>query len=518
MTTTLQRQQISEPQPQSEMGRKLCETFPYLWQAILSPNETPAQWQTITKYPLRPRVLWRYWQDPAQLVGVRFDHTTRYGMLDIDRHSPYHPAQDTTALPLIRTALETIGIARSLLIRSSFSGGLHLYLPLPEAVPTFGLALALKQCLEAQGFVVAQGKLEIFPNCKAYAKPGTYIEYNAHRLPLQPASGSCLLDADGNPHSEDLEPFFQQWDTASAGQDMEELQHAIATARTNRKARSYRKTIVTEWQQDLKDEIQEGWTGHGQTNHLLKTIACYGVVFAALEGDALTDYVERTAIASPGYTQWCQHQHEIRLRSQVWARAAENYYWKIGDMPKRSGNFPVEASNNIIPFNTAKSEDARNRIREVVQRLDALGTLPETITARVNAIVAQGISSKTLYRHLDLWHPEHLFQDQSKIPGCETVSAISRLDSDLSDDPPNPPEDKEFYTLDDFMKGKALTGCFSLSPSSNSDQHPPRLAVTESVTLFPDENSLQPPLIETLGNLTGTSPGFPQVNATPRQG
>ncbi|MBL1178135.1 hypothetical protein [Pantanalinema sp. GBBB05] len=57
------------------------------------------------------------------------------------------------------------------------------------------------------------------------------------------------------------------------------------------------------WKQDLEREMAEGWTGYGQTDHLLKTIACYGVVFQGLTGTALVDYVEQTAIASAGYAE-----------------------------------------------------------------------------------------------------------------------------------------------------------------------------------------------------------------------
>ncbi len=102
--------------------------------------------------------------------------------IDIDRDSPHHPGQTPSALATLRLALETIGLYRTVLIRSSHSEGLHLYIPLPAAVPTFGLACALKQCLEAQGFTLAPGQFEIFPNCKSYAIPGSYTEYNAHRL------------------------------------------------------------------------------------------------------------------------------------------------------------------------------------------------------------------------------------------------------------------------------------------------------------------------------------------------
>ena len=48
-----------EPLPLDPLGKRLCETFSYLWQPIIGVNDLDPQWQTITKYPMRPRVLWR---------------------------------------------------------------------------------------------------------------------------------------------------------------------------------------------------------------------------------------------------------------------------------------------------------------------------------------------------------------------------------------------------------------------------------------------------------------------------
>jgi hypothetical protein len=484
---------LNEPLPADPIGKRLCTTFPYRWQPIIAINEPDPEWKTITKYPLRPRSLWAQWQDAAQLVGLRFDDTTAYGLIDIDIDSPYHPSQGTDALFLIRAALETIGIYRTILISSSFSGGFHLYLPLPEQVPTFGLAIALKQCLEAQGLQLGQGKLETFPNAKAYAKPGTFIEYNAHRLPLQPASGSYLLDDDHNPISADLTQFFQQWDIASAGQDIDELHQAIATAKTNRSTRSKQKPIVAEWQRDLETELTDGWTDHGQTNHLLKTIACYGVVFKGLEGDTLADYVHQTAIALPGYAQWCRHQHEIELRSRVWANAAANYYWKLGDPAKREGNFH-EPVNNIVSFNTARSDDAQQRIRATVDRLTTAGTLPATTTARAQAIAQDGISLRTLYRYLNLWHPDYFpahtdTNDQMKIVEPEPVLAISEARSQSPPDLPEPIPSKEFYTYSKMMKGKIPQSLSVNLPILDADKAP---AASPAPTFFTPDFWLSP--------------------------
>lgn len=177
-----------DPLPGDALGKRLCEIFGrYLWCAIEAPLPDDAAakpiWNTIRGYPLRPRVLWKLWQDAQSLVGVRFTHDTYYALIDIDAGSEHcHPA----AIATIRAALETIGITRTLLLRSSWSGGLHLYIPLPEPVGTFNLAVALKECLKAQGFVLEAGQLEIFPNVKRWgnAAANDFSEYNGHRLPL----------------------------------------------------------------------------------------------------------------------------------------------------------------------------------------------------------------------------------------------------------------------------------------------------------------------------------------------
>lgn len=427
------QRRLPEPLPKDPQGKRLCELFDYLWYPIVAvvPENAQAkpQWQTLTRYPMRPRTLWNQWQDANQLVGVRFGHQTQYALIDLDAQSQY---RSPDAIHAISQALETIGICRVILIQSSWSGGIHLYLPLPEALPTFDLALAVKRCLEVQGFEVAPGQLEVFPNVKSWGNPakGQYIQYNAHRLPLQPGTGSFLLDDDLQPIGTDLARFFQQWDNATQQQDLTVLQLALSQARANHKGNYQSPTaskVVDAWKQDLEREMAEGWTGYGQTNHLLKTIACYGVVFQGLTGTALVDYVEQTAIASAGYAEWCRHQAEIRQRSQEWAKAAEGYYWILGTDGEREGN--VHAANNIVPMrrnrrNKERSLDAQTRIQQAVNVLAAQGQLPDDPGQRSDAIVITARCSKqTLYKYQELWHPK--YDEQNLDTSLVLVTAIA---------------------------------------------------------------------------------------------
>jgi len=433
-----------EPLPAEALGARLCQIFSYAWNAIVAPNEAPtdATWTTITQYPLKPRVLWRLYQDPGYLVGVRFDVTTQYALIDIDCHSPYHPQQSANGIDQIRRALETIGICRTFCTRSSWSGGIHLWVPLDASVPSFWLATALKACLESHGLELAQGTLETFPNCKAYARPGEFSDYQGHRLPLQPASGAALLSGDLHVVAGGLADFFRQWDWAASRQDLGLLTEAIALAKTLRRHRRYRSgsAIATEWQHDLETEMGEGWTGYGQTNNLLKTVACYGVVFAAQGGEQLEQYVLDTIEKLPGYFQWCRHQHEIKARVHAWAKMAEGYYWALGTPSTREQTFQQVsqiAANNITTFgngNQRRAAEARNRIQQAVETLTTAATLPTGVRDRMAALsLAAKCSNQTLNKHKALWHPDY---SSTQKPGEDgNANRNGRVPSDVPLDP-----------------------------------------------------------------------------------
>ena len=184
---------------------------------------------------------------------------------------------------------------------------------------------------------------------------------------------------------------------------MAELNSALLIARQNRLTKPRRRlNNVEAWRQDLEIFIAEGWSGPHQTNHLLKQIGCYGVVFKELSGDALVKYIHETATTAPGYAQWCGHQHQIELRSRSWAKAVEKYYWPLGTHAKPR---PVD---NVVPFNERRSKTAQEEIQTAIAILEDGNRLPEAITARAQAISAlAGTSLGTLYRHKELWHPEH---------------------------------------------------------------------------------------------------------------
>ena len=440
-----QTQQFAALAPADSLGARFCKYFSHPWGFIVAPTPPPGektQWATETAFPLQPRNLWQWHQSPDTLIGLRFGSETRYCAIDIDKASPYHPKTNYSAYMDVRAALEEIGLCRPLVVQSSWSGGLHLYYFLSQPLPTFDLACVIKFALEDVDLCLRQGELEAFPNVKAFSKHEP-TNYNALRLPLQ--DGSYLLDDELQPLSNGVAYFLNAADVAAAHQDTSVLQESIAAAKKRHKIKFLPKSSSNgeAWKRHLEERISQGWTGAGQTNNLIHDFVAYGIVFQSLADTALIDFVETAAIAAPGYQQYCNHKHEIRSRVQDWVRCCEatNYYTPYCSYPERKGRLYKENSNrsrpqnNVVDFplnraNESRAAQTQERIRQVIQELEASDKLPAGVRARAAAIVATaqvvtgtGISQSTLYKpaYLLLWHPEHLKQGVTAL--LEPVSA-----------------------------------------------------------------------------------------------
>ena len=215
---------------------------------IVATNLDTPNWKTRKDRDLCIGEFVREYLDIERLIGVNFGKTTKYALIDLDYGSQYHPSYDRDRYKDILHALESIGLTRYIVIQSSHSRGLHIYLPLPKAVSTFQLAAAIRVTLTNAGFEIKNGQLEIFPNTKRFAySPGDHSSYHPHRLPLQPDSGSWLMEDDGlspQPISDSIEAqigeFLNQWQLAAEGQDLELLNRKLPQLSERYKANKYK--------------------------------------------------------------------------------------------------------------------------------------------------------------------------------------------------------------------------------------------------------------------------------------
>ncbi|ACB54628.1 hypothetical protein cce_5282 (plasmid) [Crocosphaera subtropica ATCC 51142] len=404
--------------PSTVTGQRLTQYYHHGWDFIL---EIDDKWTTINIYPLSPREIWDKHQDPQITIGLRFGSTTRHITIDIDRNSPYHPFNDPDAIKTITEALESIGLCRHVLIQSSDSQGIHLIFALPEPLHTFKTACLVKATLEAAQLEIKTGQLEIFPNPKRYAKNGKKSCYNGVRLPLQPNSGSYLLDQDLNIISDSVEDFLDQMDWAAEGQDIETFSSRLDVAYQEFKAqRSWQKAYYSPtaiaWKQALEKLLELGWTGHHQTNYLLTKFVAYHIVFKELTGAKLRAAVIEEVINAPGYNQWCRHQHEIeqRIEEICYYTERNEYYLPYCNYPNRSSNY--NQTYNKSMDKTPRTLDIEKRITETVAHLEANGELPQKVVERRQAIIkiakekyGTGFSNRTLSqkKYLALWHPKY---------------------------------------------------------------------------------------------------------------
>ena len=367
-------------------------------------------WRTETRYGIRPNVLIDRFNDAAELIGLSFGTTTRYVCGDIDITSSIHPEVNEEGFKAWLGALEEIGLVRPVIVRSSYSGGLNVYFFFEEEIGTFNLACAFEGIAKDSGFKVASGELELFPNTKAYNK-----HYKGLKLPLQPMTGSWVLDDDYQPFTDDLDTFLRIANTTAQSQDMGLLKAACKKygnqLRLKRCSRG--KNSLRKFEADLMRAIQRGFTGFGQTNSLLLDIGCYGVVFCGLDEsrgvEALASYIESTIKNLEGYETYCNHQHEIKRRCREVAKSSQAYYWSVGSDRKRNGSF-VDNFNKFMADvdngNDAKAANAVQRIEEAIAFIKKASLpIPKTASDFVTLIIntseslfGVGVGKATLYK------------------------------------------------------------------------------------------------------------------------
>jgi hypothetical protein len=420
------RRPLGAALPLSEAGQRLTELFPNGWDWIHADppsHDRKPEWETIKNYPLSPIEQWSHHQTPDIVIGIRPAATTRWGILDIDRHSKYHPAQNPEALQTIQNTLEDIGITRTLLNQSSHSGGLHLYIPLPELVSSYWLSITLKYHLEAVGIQIRSGQCELFPNPKRYIPKGQgFSHFNGIRMPMQPNTGFIPLDPDLNPLPWTLEDWLNAFDQAASHQDIPKLTHQIEEARHNHKIRTHRNPhSIDTWRDHIEQEKIQGWTGRGQTNEKLKIFGCEARVFLNMDSEQqIAEYIQQTAQNTPGFQQHSNHTRDIAQRSREVAQWAIRYYWPLGAAPSRgTGYHTAPTPIASFSYHQAKREASQERIKAAITQLQSQDHLPALASERAKLITQTArVSQQTLYKVFNkpLWHPDHLPAQTSEPP------------------------------------------------------------------------------------------------------
>lgn len=458
--------------PADPVGQDFIRLFnPHYWDFVyarVSRFKQQVNWYLEKQYPLEPRILWRMYKNPKELVGLSFKEQTNYFVLDIDWYSQYHPRTDKYMFKELLGRLEDIGLCRPIIIQSSSSGGLHVYFFLPYPIHSYTLAAAIAEHLYWGGFNLDGGQLELYPHPKRWSKEPS--SFRPIRLPLQ--AGSWVLDGDFQAIHNDVQLFLEEAELTSTLQDMDALSEALGLA-PEWSARQFSsgegKMTAVHFRNHLEAIMAEGWTGFGQTNNILKKIATYGVIFQDLSGQDLADYIARKAQSLPGYYIFCRHRHEIHQRAKHVGKWAESYpYNPYPDSPIRDitykqhdeiffgrGHNSTNANGSkVVSFTKVKQRHERTveKLSTVITLLQEAGTYPEATTARGNAIIAkskevygEGISPNTLRKnqYRKYWHPLYIEIEQQQEASIGQVSVIACCERDTEFILPDPWDELE---------------------------------------------------------------------------
>ena len=385
--------------------------FPHRFDFIYAEHPDPGDrpdWKTESRYPLSDRLL----QEGASLYGVRFGKQTDHLMLDIDRGSLYHPHRDRLAISRLLAALEPLGLVEAVAVTSSYRGGIHLYLPFQKAQETWAIAQVVSTLLANAGCKLKPRQLELFPNPKPYSEAPSL--YAAHRLPLQ--AGSYLLNSDFQPIYGEQTTFVQRWQFAQHRNELDQRTLKRVLQQTKRKR--YKLSGKAEkFLHDLNSEVLAGWTDSGQTNYLLGRIAMREYIFGhvqrgsePLTGEDLAAAICEVARSLPGFEAYCSHQVDLEQRAMFYTRSIQSsHYYPFGSKHQaKTSLLPEPTAPPKTNWNQSQSHAARDRIQNALTDLRQHHALPETTTARREAIRAYRIGNQTLDKYKELWHPKYL--------------------------------------------------------------------------------------------------------------
>ena len=435
------------------LRQKFHSLFPHGWDFIL--KETPeSDWKTIKKYKLTEQKCWYKYIDPEKILGLRFGTKTRHGLFDIDFGSIHDPREQEKSINKLKSELEEWGITRIFFVQSSFNGGLHFYFFFDRLVNTFRLACVLNKVIEDAGLEVKRGQLETFPNTKRYNSL-----FNGHRLPLQ--QGSYLLDKDYVPYSDRLEDFISAAEWSAEGNDTDLLESRLEEAYDWFKVKKNQERVynptpedkefveqVEYAQREIKEgflnkiriEVEQGFTGNGETNDLLLTIAKLGRILYGLSGQQYIDYIKQTVMSCPGYVKYCRHKHEIDRRCAEVARFGEKQWFPYRTrltQDRPSYKYIKESLTCSTNLNLERQYNAQSRIIQAVEYIQQeQGGLPQKVGECKLAIrnvtkelFGVSVSDATLKKpeNLPLWHPKHR-DEPTPVPHQEQSPEVVVID------------------------------------------------------------------------------------------
>ena len=381
------------PKPQSPFQQWLVAAHSSEWFEVIERHESTG-WSSIRK-PFTIEGLVKHFSNPDFVSGIRQEKFVRYGVADIDHKEDYasqywHQFAKSPELIELERRAEQIGCRVSFL-RSSHSGGLHVFVSFPEAIHAWLAHWLMLWLLEASGMAVKAGQAEVFPSRIDYRSDGQRARSNGFRLPGQ--EGSALIVA---------ESFYEGTDTIY-GQlldDLENTEYCREWKRALNKCKEFRYfKLKAERDFDrtgVKPETDIEWKEGGNSNEMLRKIttivrmANRNIKCAIQIGRIIRD----VAMSAPGFDQFASEETKKDLMRERggWAER-----WAKSSLSKRFCGMLASCERDS-GRNERLSNESKKKIKDFAE------SHPEASTWSKRKLAREiGIARGTLEKHWEYW-------------------------------------------------------------------------------------------------------------------
>jgi hypothetical protein len=271
------------------------------------------------------------------------------------------------------------------------------------------LAELVRTLLESYNFIPSPGNLEIFPN----ESNGTRYKCKPVRLPLQPDSGSYILDENLQPYTDSIDELNRLILISLNTPNFSTLEldlkpHEIVPS-----------DKAKQWLRDVDALLRRGFTTTAQSQQLIRAAIDKVIVFEKIiDLDIICDKVKFIVVNLNGYTQYCGHQRNIDKVIKTWVtqtlkkEVRAPYYKKIKET--MSGKELISdgiIKHNLVNVNKAKSNNTLTRligcIDWLVEKQEVNFNSLRAFRSRVSEISKQlygvGIKPNTVQEQKALW-------------------------------------------------------------------------------------------------------------------
>jgi len=341
-------------------------------------------------------------------------------MIDIDHASCY---RSEASIRDICWCLSDIGLCLPILFQSSFKGdstkGLHIYWFLEKEVNTRNLSDLIHNQLRLGGFVISPGNLEIFPS----AGNGTNCKFKAARLPLQPNSGSWILDENLLPYNNSVDCLDKLIALNLNTLDFSNFEFE------NEPTELIPSQKANEWLKGVNRILAQGWTSPRQTQNIIRAAIDKVVVFGKItDVNLVINQVKSIVTTLPGYTKYCGHQRDIdkHIKSWVIANVEGGVRMPYRGHPEKTVKAKdiIKGGNpkyNLAEFNKTKNIGTLERLIGCIDWLvkhqeiefDTVRAFRLRVSELSTSMYGVGISPTLIHKHKPIWQHQIICNTQN---------------------------------------------------------------------------------------------------------